>query len=306
MTETAHKRSLKVPSEDPYENAYLGAFLYALGYEAGKNGSEPTLCPNNHQQTPFDPCWADLSITDGDSGFLIEFKRDRSNRCLSAETEKADLIRAAGGEPPLKDLAHKCHFLGYGELSKRDNQLRPSDLWFGQYLDVVPGKPKPLSPPKRMEGLIREILEKRCGLPIPNFLEYLRRLAELMARAYNAQHPNATPLDPGTFVAAAMQGAAVIWNRSRLYALPFQSLPNLRGMLGELGADKDPTDNPPDQGGPQEGMTAKPQQVAKQQEDLSAKLTPMQTRTSNLNWLHQQMPPGQIHKRQEPPTMQME
>ena len=61
----------------PYENIYIGNFIYSLGYLSAKfNESSEDAGVHLIQQTPNDKKWADLLTRWQGKFFILEFKRE--------------------------------------------------------------------------------------------------------------------------------------------------------------------------------------------------------------------------------------
>jgi hypothetical protein len=77
----------------PYENVLTGAFILALGHRLGATGKlADEVFANLFQQTPMDQFLADLMTENDFRGFLLEFKRDWSERLAEAKKEKFKII----------------------------------------------------------------------------------------------------------------------------------------------------------------------------------------------------------------------
>ncbi len=119
-------------SKAPYENIYIGNFIYSLGYLSGKK-NEKSEDAGVHliQQTPDDKKWADLLTRWKGKYFILEFKREekgckqelRKKYCKKNEcTSKCEEHRSTyfsdiklSNNATLKEIADKAHFIGFGE-----------------------------------------------------------------------------------------------------------------------------------------------------------------------------------------------
>lgn len=101
----------------PYENQLIGAFLFGLGYEIGREDpsrDSATIAVNLLQQTPLDTCYGDL-IVGSRRCLLIEFKRCKKE----LSTERGKILWEAFPSPESMGtffrVANSGHFVMYGE-----------------------------------------------------------------------------------------------------------------------------------------------------------------------------------------------
>lgn len=104
----------------PYENQLLGAFIYALGYEAGRN--QQSVPVNLFQQTPLDSCLGDL-IVGGARCLAIEFKRRRSDLRSERNKWRADFGKWINERPELINTSCKSHFVCFGDHGDSEVKL---------------------------------------------------------------------------------------------------------------------------------------------------------------------------------------
>lgn len=85
---------------EPYENVYIGNFLYGLGLAIGRqsHGRAVHACVNLLQQGPMDGLLGDVLLEFPGTLRLLEFKRSQNKS--TKELDKVGLIRAAISESP--------------------------------------------------------------------------------------------------------------------------------------------------------------------------------------------------------------
>ncbi len=104
--------------KQPYENVYLGNFIFALGYQAAKtNKGLSNKAVQLVQQTPDEEILNDLFINWGGKNFIFEFKRNITK--VSTELDKPAKVKLnkALNSPSnalFSTLSEKSHFLGFG------------------------------------------------------------------------------------------------------------------------------------------------------------------------------------------------
>lgn len=127
----------------PYENQYIGAFIYMLGIVAGKGNREISDSINLIQQTPLDHPFGDLLGDWQGKKFIIEFKRDvNSLEIEMAKPQRLALLRnIREGNGELRSLSLRAHFISYGTFKDLQSFLefkryiefhRPEEYNFGQ------------------------------------------------------------------------------------------------------------------------------------------------------------------------------
>ncbi|MGL6264487.1 hypothetical protein ACSZMC_11425 [Aeromonas jandaei] len=104
--------------KQPYENVYLGNFIFALGFQAArtkKGLSDKSV--QLVQQTPDESKLNDLFVNWSGKSFIFEFKRnlDKVSTELEKEAKRSlnKSLNLAKNESALK-LSNKSHFLGFG------------------------------------------------------------------------------------------------------------------------------------------------------------------------------------------------
>lgn len=104
--------------KQPYENVYLGNFIFALGFQAArtkKGLSDKSV--QLVQQTPDEIKLSDLFVNWSGKSFIFEFKRnlDRVSTELEKEAKKYlnKCLNSPENQRALK-LSKKSHFLGFG------------------------------------------------------------------------------------------------------------------------------------------------------------------------------------------------
>ncbi|WP_299574638.1 hypothetical protein [uncultured Shewanella sp.] len=104
--------------KQPYENVYLGNFIFALGYQAAQtNKGVSNKAVQLVQQTPDEEILNDLFINWGGKNFIFEFKRNVKK--VSTELDKPAKVKLnkALNSPSnilFSNLSEKAHFLGFG------------------------------------------------------------------------------------------------------------------------------------------------------------------------------------------------
>lgn len=104
--------------KQPYENVYLGNFIFALGFQAAK--TRTGLCDKAvHlvQQTPDDAKLNDLFLSWSGKNYIFEFKRNKDKIVTELNKAEKKLLNEALNKPEnehIYGLANKSHFLGFG------------------------------------------------------------------------------------------------------------------------------------------------------------------------------------------------
>ncbi|WP_295968082.1 hypothetical protein [uncultured Xanthomonas sp.] len=122
-----------------YENQLLGAFIYALGFEAGRN--QQSVPVNLFQQTPLDSCLGDL-IVGGAHCVAIEFKRRRADLRSERNKWRPDLVKWLNGKPELLETSRRGHFVCFGDHG--DSEVK---LSFARYFQAYNDMDKIVSIP---------------------------------------------------------------------------------------------------------------------------------------------------------------
>lgn len=159
----------------PYENQMLGAFVYALGYESGKQGH--AVMANLFQQTPLDGTFGDL-VAGSDWCLAIEFKRELG----TLESERAKwsqpALSAFRSDPTMLSASRQAHLLCYGvpqgEQLEMDCMLYASALGLSKQQRVIPSSHVIyvlVALATSAKGV------KKLGLPPDQLEHYLRKLS---------------------------------------------------------------------------------------------------------------------------------
>jgi len=102
----------------PYENVYLGNFIFALGFQAAK--TEKGLSDKAVQlvqQTPDEQKLNDLFVNWSGKSFIFEFKRNQKRISSELNKEAKKLLNIALNAKENEReyyLSNKSHFLGFG------------------------------------------------------------------------------------------------------------------------------------------------------------------------------------------------
>ncbi|NOZ36034.1 MAG: hypothetical protein GXO80_12145 [Chlorobi bacterium] len=147
-----------------YENIYIGAFIYTMGYIAGK-GRLKDISLNLYQQTPKDKILADLFANWGGKNFLIEFKRSKKQIKNELKKEnKNKYIRYLNNEAEqeIKNISKKGHFLCFPVFE---------ELQFSVYMNIN----NPVIKSWNIEVFVKTINcnNGNIGLSFNEFKEYL-------------------------------------------------------------------------------------------------------------------------------------
>lgn len=152
--------------KQPYENVYLGNFIFALGFYAAetKRGlSDKSI--QLVQQTPDEEILNDLFINWSGRSFIFEFKRNKKK--ISTELEKDEkksinnALNLTENENWL-NLSNKAHFLGFG---------LPSGLGFILYSSIHKDFDKYICLPDLCKAVLSQNTD--FGLNHKELVEYL-------------------------------------------------------------------------------------------------------------------------------------
>lgn len=96
---------------DPYENIFIGTFLYSMGIVIGRRsaGGSPPGVVNLLQQTPLDGVLSDVHLSYPGLVRLIEFKRT-SNTSDKEELKRAELQILVANRTDLQDISRTVHW----------------------------------------------------------------------------------------------------------------------------------------------------------------------------------------------------
>ncbi len=136
--------------KQPYENVYLGNFIFALGFQAAKTrkglGDKAVQLV---QQTPDENKLNDLFVNWSGKSFIFEFKRNKAKISTELEKEAKRLLNDALNSPENERelyLSKKSHFLGFGlkdnlhftyysAIHEEINNIAPLDKFCSLILD---------------------------------------------------------------------------------------------------------------------------------------------------------------------------
>jgi hypothetical protein len=177
-------------SKPPYENVYIGSFIYALGYLSGKKNSRSgDASAHLIQQTPDDKKWGDLVNRWQGRYFLLEFKREaegclqerKKKYCKKGKCNKHCKIHFStyftaisdSNNTELKTIADKAHFIGFGTRLINGRTIRffpysdiPDDVQSLSEIETVP-----------LNDFCNNIVDGKLGVDHISFSEYLSFLA---------------------------------------------------------------------------------------------------------------------------------
>jgi len=156
-----------------YENQLLGAFIYALGYEGGRQGR--TLPVNLFQQTPLDRSLGDV-VLGAQRCMAIEFKRRQADIRGERKKWKPGFPEALMDISDWRHTSLLGHFICFGE-----HAATRVDLHFAQYLSAfeLDGKADSFSASDLIKLLTRELSpgkEPSWGVPPQVLLTYLEHI----------------------------------------------------------------------------------------------------------------------------------
>lgn len=166
-----------------YENVFIGAFVYGLGYrtaiqdlEQGRGRTPVSV--NLYQQTPRDATTGDLMTTLRGRSSLIEFKRvdaeeldDEIEKCI--QLSKALQQHEKVHQEPVIELSREAHFLGVCG-TKQDGPGKGTRIDFVTYLSLADGG-KSFSPTS-LDDFVRGMLNGSVGVGPDRFKAYLKFL----------------------------------------------------------------------------------------------------------------------------------
>ena len=127
-------------NKEPYENVYIGNFIYSLGFlSAMFNEGADEAGVHLIQQTPEDKKWADLLTRWKGRYFILEFKREEigckqelrkkyckkglcKKECTEHQSSYFKDIRNPDNSK-LKEIADSAHFIGFGEQGEKGRTI---------------------------------------------------------------------------------------------------------------------------------------------------------------------------------------
>jgi len=152
----------------PYENVYLGNFIFALGYFAASDRDDlSNKAIQLVQQTPDEKELSDLFINWGGRSFIFEFKRNESKikSELSKEPKKKLNLAIRNDENiAYKLLSYQGHWLAYGI----DSGLR-----FIRYASLHENKPDGVNLSRFCKALLARPRVSGLGLEYGELKTYL-------------------------------------------------------------------------------------------------------------------------------------
>jgi hypothetical protein len=155
---------------NPYENVFIGNFLYMLGLRLGleMQNRAPASCVNLLQQTPADKKVGDLMLEFAGAVRIVEFKRVEAS--LDKELEKLHQLRQVLPEE-LEVLSRDLHafVLTHDDGSLENAEVRP-------YIDFNSGVPAGSNAKAFLDALVADVKAGRPkykGVQIKRYLDIL-------------------------------------------------------------------------------------------------------------------------------------
>jgi hypothetical protein len=166
-------RTKKILSHRPYESQLVAAFSISLAVRWQRKIPNAPISFNDFQGNR-DKNFGDFVGMTAGSCWLIELKRDWS--CVRTEARKPIRVRQAEAlsqrTDALRQLADRCHWLGWGESDAKRAILKFSPYWQTWRVDAPPVEAK------RNDAFVADAFDGRIGLSPAVFAEYLRFLSE--------------------------------------------------------------------------------------------------------------------------------
>jgi hypothetical protein len=137
MTTIQSTAAASSASFEPYENVFVGNFLYGLGLALGikLQGKELPSCVSLLQQTPADHMLGDVLANFAGTVLLYEFKRSRGNE--KKERNKAEKLRIILKQSPeLHDVSRFVHWYVVSQPATADTEPQ---IRLGPYIDIGTG-----------------------------------------------------------------------------------------------------------------------------------------------------------------------
>ena len=213
----------------PYENLFLGAFIFRLGYKMGevRKLKNTPFAANLFQQTPLDAAFGDFMCASKTRGFLLEFKKSWQDRGSERGKDKFQILQ---GEPTLLAQAAKCHLIGYGKDEAGERAPGNIDLVFGTYFEVLSAKSeKEIRISWTMDSFLQEIIDEKIGANSKEFCDYISKFLELLERR-RKQSSSRKRLFANAEIgalASAKGGVAILNTENGFYAMPLSSIIDL-------------------------------------------------------------------------------
>jgi hypothetical protein len=224
----------------PYENAYLGAFIFTMGVLARdrRPKDESFKVPTILQQTPHDKPLGDLLASWGARHFLLEFKRFERNVQyeISEKDRKWSQVQSWG----MSNRPHsvqpvetpQAHFVAWG-TGKRS----PPDLFFMPYWAICEG-PKQTGVRKSLADFISDLLDLFPGIGTS-----LEELNTYLAHLSSTDGSGGRPLDTigGFLISVTKEGQVSLVRCDHQL--------DLRRSYGGVNPPTPPRHSPPSRGG---------------------------------------------------------
>ena len=161
-----------------YENQYIGAFIYVLGYNAAlKNQSQNHI--NLIQQTPQDArLIGDLFASWKGKNFIIEFKRSHSQLIDEKQKRTHKRLLENLNKEELAEISVKTHFIGYGNELKDSDSI---DIVFAPYITISENFDQ--IPREKINMGLNDFVEKILKSRIGSSSSELKKYFEVLKRA---------------------------------------------------------------------------------------------------------------------------
>lgn len=160
---------------NPYENVFIGNFLYMLGLRLGVEMKEgaPASCVNLLQQTPADPKVGDLVLEFTGAVRIVEFKRAEA----SFDKEREKLKRLRENLPAgMQALSRYLHAL---VVTNDDGSLEKAEV--RPYIDFDSGLPAGRNAQTFLETLVAEVKDGSPKYDVEDIKKYLDILGDWKA-----------------------------------------------------------------------------------------------------------------------------
>ncbi len=154
---------------EPYENVYIGNFLYTLGYLSCRKKIDLSgVTIDLLQQTPADKTYGDLLSGINGKFLLVEFKRNESLvKSEFGKNQQRDLLEALNDNEHIHNLSLKSHFLGFGVQGEESNII------FLAYASIVNKTKQDRAVSIEFNSFCNQFLDSIVGASLPDFMEYI-------------------------------------------------------------------------------------------------------------------------------------
>ncbi|HIF6137251.1 TPA: hypothetical protein ACX3IP_004716, partial [Vibrio parahaemolyticus] len=175
--------------KEPYENIYIGNFIYTLGYLSGiHNASSEEAGVHLIQQTPDDKKWSDLLTRWKGKYFFFEFKREekgcqqelKKKYCKktckdNCEDHRSTYFSKINDEKyaDMKGISDRSHFLGYGVRISEARTIK-----FIPYSSVSDSDKQSKEDVLPLSDLCKKIINSDIGVNEREFYKYLNFLSK--------------------------------------------------------------------------------------------------------------------------------